>query len=289
MRALELRGVSRALRPSGPRAGAGPGGPGLRRNRPGSPLGGRHHLYPDAERMLHAGVVRRLQPAGGGLGDGGARAGHPGRGCAGDGDRSRSRASSRSALRALRPSGPRAGRRPSLLRHPRVRAADRTALPLNAEGGRRGRVRVHRRSAWYNLHRRLLSVSSTRFAALRAACRPDRHSQAGPDTSSRSGARPFGPRAGRRPAFQAVPALLLGQLYALCGPLGRVPAGGRRSKPFPRFFSVGSTRFAALWAACRPEVGVPSRPRASSRSAVRGSLSWRERSEGWRSRAYLVT
>ena len=135
--------------------------------------------------------------------------------------------------------------------------------------------------------------------------------------------------ADRRSAFQAVPALLLGWLYAvpptsggLCRPevgvpsrprassrlavrrsahLRRaVPTGGRRSKPSPRFFSVGCTPFrpppadcadrrsafqavpalllGRLYAVpptsgglCRPEVGVPSRPRASSRSAVRRS------------------
>ena len=76
--------------------------------------------------------------------------------------------------------------------------------------------------------------------------------------------------------------------YALCGPVGRVPTGGRRSKPGARSGPValralrpcgpradrrsafqaggaigthGPTRSAALWAACRPEVGVPSRGR----------------------------
>ena len=49
----------------------------------------------------------------------------------------------------------------------------------------------------------------------------------------------------------------------------RVPTGGRRSKPSARSCSIGETRFAALRAACRPEVGVPSRPRASSRLALR--------------------
>ena len=77
-----------------------------------------------------------------------------------------------------------------------------------------------------------------------------------------------------------------------------VPTGGRRSKPSPRFFSLSGTRFrtpagsgagvntggpcpaeplrgsamrgsrpCGPW--CRPEVGVPSRPRASSPSAFR--------------------
>ena len=115
--------------------------------------------------------------------------------------------------------------------------------------------------------------------------------------STRSRPAPRG-GAGRRPAFQAVPALLRQQLHALsprcagrCRPevgvpsrprdsspsalrasaplRGAVPAGGRRSKPSPRFFSLNSTRFAALRAACRPEVGVPSRPRPSSPSALR--------------------
>ena len=50
-----------------------------------------------------------------------------------------------------------------------------------------------------------------------------------------------------------------------------VPARGRRSKPFSRFCTVGLARFAALWAACRPEAGVPSRSRALSPSAMCGS------------------
>ena len=106
--------------------------------------------------------------------------------------------------------------------------------------------------------------------------------------------------ADRRSAFQAVPALLRGQRYAVppaCGARCRpevgvpsrprassrsavrgsarlrraVPTGGRRSKPFPRFFAVGDAVPPACGARCRPEVGVPSRPRASSPSAIRGS------------------
>ena len=57
---------------------------------------------------------------------------------------------------------------------------------------------------------------------------------------------------------------------------GRVPTGGRRSKPSPRFLSVGGTPFRSPPASGAgphrenwPAVGVPSRPRASSQSAVR--------------------
>ena len=119
---------------------------------------------------------------------------------------------------------------------------------------------------------RLCVVGSTRFAALRAACRPE---VGGPSRSrafsrsARRALRPCGPRADRRSAFQAVPALFRGRRGALCGPAGRVPAGGRRSKPSPRLCVVGSTRFAALRAACRPEVGAPSRPRTFAWSARR--------------------
>ena len=58
---------------------------------------------------------------------------------------------------------------------------------------------------------------------------------------------------------------------ALAALRAAVPTGGRRSKPSPRFFSVGDTQFRCASAQrCRPEVGVPSRPRASSLSAIRG-------------------
>ncbi len=137
---------------------------------------------------------------------------------------------------------------------------------------------------------------------------------------------PAGRCADRRSAFQAVPALLLrpamrvvpGPLWCPCPQRVRaetgviptigvfaaaalwaaVPTRGRRSKPSPRFFSVGgapgfpgrraapalrgsaprrgpSRRLGSSpprpWGPlCRPEVGVPSRPRASAQSAMRG-------------------
>ena len=97
-----------------------------------------------------------------------------------------------------------------------------------------------------------------------------------------------------------------------------MPTGGRRSKPSPRFFSVGDTRVQpSHWRGaapsaqgsrsrampvgdrrsavarhhvrrryatsrpcgprCRPEVGAPSRPRASSQSAVRNLVAQRRR------------
>ena len=125
--------------------------------------------------------------------------------------------------------------------------------------------------------------------------------------------RPCGPRADRRSAFQAgwvipwswvappaalwaacrpevgVPSRVCDSAEpgcAACGPAGRVPTGGRRSKPGAPFRGAGLRRLrpcgpradrrsafqagwvipwswvappAALWAACRPEVGVPSR------------------------------
>ena len=54
--------------------------------------------------------------------------------------------------------------------------------------------------------------------------------------------------------------------------LGRaVPAGGRRSKPSPRFCSGGDMRFrGAVAQRCRPEVGVPSRPCGSAQAAICG-------------------
>ena len=96
--------------------------------------------------------------------------------------------------------------------------------------------------------------------------------------------------ADRRSAFQAVPAFLLGGLCAISLRFAqRCRTGGRRSKPSPRFFLGGCTRFrcalrsgadrrSAFQAVpalvlgglcavslrfaqrCRPEVGVPSRP-----------------------------
>ena len=80
--------------------------------------------------------------------------------------------------------------------------------------------------------------------------------------------------AGRRPAFQAVPAVLLRRR---CAVLRRyraaVPAGGRRSKPSPRFCSGGDMRFrCAIAQRCRPEAGVPppAARRHSCRSPPRG-------------------
>ena len=54
--------------------------------------------------------------------------------------------------------------------------------------------------------------------------------------------------------------------------LGRaVPAGGRCSKPSPRFCSGGDMRFrGAVAQRCRPEVGVPSRPCGSAQAAICG-------------------
>ena len=125
------------------------------------------------------------------------------------------RASSGSALRALRPSGPRADRRSAFQAVPAVHLAQLSALcgPPGCVPTRGRRSKPSPRFFW---------LSSARFR-----------------WASPSGA-------DRRSAFQAVPALLLAQLYALCGPPGRVPAGGRRSKPSPRFIWLSSTRFAAL-------------------------------------------
>ena len=51
---------------------------------------------------------------------------------------------------------------------------------------------------------------------------------------------------------------------------GAVPTRGRRSKPSPRFFSLGRYALPPRSAGrCRPEAGVPSRPRDSSHSALR--------------------
>ena len=51
-----------------------------------------------------------------------------------------------------------------------------------------------------------------------------------------------------------------------------MPTGGRRSKRFPRFLRVGDSWFAALRAACRPEVGGPSGPRDFCAWGIRGLL-----------------
>ena len=105
-------------------------------------------------------------------------------------------------------------------------------------------------------------------------CRPEVGVPSRPRASTRAAVRGFaalpGRGAGRRSAFQAVPALLLGRRCAVSRPCrAAVPAGGRRSKPSPRFCSGGGTRFRGpVGPRRRPEVGVPSRPRAFSRSAV---------------------
>ena len=88
--------------------------------------------------------------------------------------------------------------------------------------------------------------------------------------------------AGRRPALQAVPALLRGWRCAISRPAGpRCRSAGphrenwpevRRSKPSSRSCSVGSRRHWCRFRAparCRSETGAPSRPRASSRLAMR--------------------
>ena len=95
MRALELRGVSRRRRVrTTPRdAQARPAPDLVDRDFVATAL---DHLWvaditdADAD-AAPGGGAGRLQPAGGGLGDGGARAGHPGGGCAGDGDRASER------------------------------------------------------------------------------------------------------------------------------------------------------------------------------------------------------
>ena len=61
-----------------------------------------------------------------------------------------------------------------------------------------------------------------------------------------------------RSAFPCPAALLLDQHRAARPLRGAVPAGGRRSKPSPRFFSLGDVRLRGLVGrACRPEAGVP--------------------------------
>ncbi len=179
---------------------------------------------------------------------------------------SRPRAFSRAAMRALRPSGPRADRRSAFQAVPALFLAQ-----LCAPCGPPGRVPTGGRRS--KPSPRFFSRSYTRLAALRAACRPEVGVPSRPRDSSPAAIRalrPSGPRAGRRPAVQAVPAILRPQLYALRGPPGRVPAGGRPSKPSPRFFARSFTRLTALRAACRPEAGVPSRPRGFARAAMRG-------------------
>ena len=169
------------------------------------------------------------------------------------------------AIRALPAAGGRAGRRPAFQAVPAI-----LRMQLYALCGPPGRVPAG--GGRSKPSPRFFARSFTRFAALRAACRPEAGRPSRPRDSSPAALRalrPSGPRAGRRPAFQAVPAILRPQPYALCGPPGRVPAGGRRSKPSPRFFARSFTRFAALRAACRPEAGRPSRPRDSSPAALR--------------------
>ena len=181
---------------------------------------------------------------------------------------SRTRAFSRSARRALRPSGPRAGLK--------------TGVPLPAVSSRRsasrhgciftakarpylGMAQRHRR--WFRAparcrpeagvpsRPRAFSRSARRFAALRAACRSE-----GPhrETGQRSLAGGviqavgvparlhFHSKGAASPWHGATSSALVSRSRAM-------PAGGRRSKPSPRFFSVGETRFAALRAACRSE------------------------------------
>ena len=79
--------------------------------------------------------------------------------------------------------------------------------------------------------------------------------------------------AGRRSAFQAVPALVLVRRYVV---RWAAPSGADRRSAFqavPRACSRAAIRGSLGCAQrCRPEVGVPSRPRACSRWAVRGSL-----------------
>ena len=64
------------------------------------------------------------------------------------------------------------------------------------------------------------------------------------------------------------------------GPLDLVPTGGRRSLSSAPSVGVGETRFAALRAACRPEVGVPALRAGTSVSARRGSCLARRSSGG---------
>ena len=108
-----------------------------------------------------------------------------------------------------------------------------------------------------------------------ARCRPE----VGVPSGSRDfcawgirGLLPSGQRADRRSAFQAVPAIFARGGFVVCCPPGSVPTGGRRSKRFPRFLRVWDSWFAALRAACRPEVGVPSGPRDFCACGIRGLL-----------------
>ena len=82
------------------------------------------------------------------------------------------------------------------------------------------------------------------------------------------------PGQAQRPALQAIPALLLGRRGVVSaiptGPLNRGKLRDRRSKPSPRFFSVGGVSFRPFLlvrqTGASSETGAPSRPRASSRS-----------------------
>ena len=88
--------------------------------------------------------------------------------------------------------------------------------------------------------------------------------------------------ADRRSAFQAVPALLPGRLPAVSPASGgRCRSEERRSQPSAPYgigrgcgTHIGRAQRHRHWfrapARCRPEVGVPSRPRAFSPSAMRG-------------------
>ena len=119
---------------------------------------------------------------------------------------------------------------------------------------------------------------SLRFAQ---RCRSEVGVPSRPRASSRSAGCRFDhsywsakPGQAQRPALQAVPALLLGRR----GVVSTIPAGpptrgklrDRRSKPSPRFFSVGGVSFRPFLLVRQPgassETGAPSRPRASSRS-----------------------
>ena len=81
---------------------------------------------------------------------------------------------------------------------------------------------------------------------------------------------PGGRCADRRSAFQAVPALLLSRRCGAFRGRGAAPALRGyvpRREPFQR---LGSSPPRPCGPLCRPEVGVPSRPRASARLARRG-------------------
>ena len=187
---------------------------------------------------------------------------------------SRPRDSSRLAMGVSRPRGRGADRRSAFQAVPAILLPRRCAVPRPAGPLCRPEVGVPSRP------RDSSSSAMCGSAARRAACRPEVGVPSRPRDSPSS---------------------------AMCGSAARraaVPTGGRRSKPSPRFFFLGDVRFrgppgrgadrrSAFQAVpaillprrcavprpsgplCRPEVGVPSRPRDSSSSAMCGSAARR--------------